>query len=103
MASQSSPTSIRISTSLPDNVPVAQLRTIRLPSLRDGSVSETRKLLEAAINDGFFYLNLTDPEEETFLNHVDEIFTMSKAIFDLEQSIKLHFDVDLLGASKVNG
>lgn len=103
MASQSSSTSIRISTCLPENLPVAQLRTIRLRSLQDGSVSETKKLLEAAINDGFFYLDLTDPEEETFLNHVDEIFTMAKAIFDLEQSIKLHFDVDLLGASKVNG
>lgn len=103
MASQSLFTSIRVAHGFPDNLSIAQLRTISLRNLQDGSMSESGKLLDAAINDGFFYLDLTDPGEEKFLNHVDEIFAMSKAIFDLEDKIKLHFDVDLLGSLKVNG
>lgn len=102
MASQPSLTSIRVASGLPENLPAAQLRTIDPRSLKDGSMSEIGKLLDAAINDGFFYLDLTDPGEESFLIHVDEIFAMSKAIFDLEETIKLHFDIDLLGPLKVN-
>lgn len=103
MASQSLFNSIRFASGLPENLPAAQLKTIRLRKLQDGSMSETKKLLDAAINDGFFYLDLTDPGEETFLNHVDEMFALSKAIFDLEESIKLDFDVDLLSPLKANG
>lgn len=103
MASKSSCTSIRVTTSLPDTLPAAELQTISLRNLRDGSTSESTKLLDAAIHDGFFYLNLTDPGEEAFLNRVDEMFAMSKATFDLDESIKMHFDVDLLGPFKVNG
>ena len=103
MASQSSFTSIRFASGLPENLPAAQLKTIRLRKLQDGSMSETRELLDAAISDGFFYLDLTDPGEETFLNHVDEMFALSKAIFDLKEIIKLDFDVDLMSTLKVNG
>lgn len=103
MESQSSFVSIRVASGLPENLPAAQLRTIRFRELQDGLMSETRKLLDAAINDGFFYLDLTHPGEETFLDHVDEIFALSKGIFDLDKSIKLDFDVDLLGPLKVNG
>lgn len=103
MASQSSFTSIRVASGLPENLSAAQLRTIDLRSLQDGSMSEIGKLLDAAIDDGFFYLDLTDPGAENFLIRVDEIFAMSKAIFNLEETIKLHFDVDLLGPLKVNG
>lgn len=103
MASQSSFVSIRVTTSIPENLPAAKLRTIRLHKLQDGSMSEASKLLDAAINDGFFYLDLTDPGEDMFLNHVDEMFTLSKAIFDQEESVKLDYDVDLLGPLKVNG
>lgn len=103
MASQSSFVSIRVTTDVPENLPAAQLRTISSHKLQDGSMSETSKLLDAAINDGFFYLDLTDPSEEGFLNHVDEMFTLSKAIFDHEESIKLDYDVDLLSPLKVDG
>jgi isopenicillin N synthase-like dioxygenase len=103
MASESSYTSIRVASGLPDNLPAAELRSISLRNLRDGSTSESTKLLDAAIHDGFFYLDLTDHSEEMFLNRVDEIFAMSKAIFDLDESIKMHFDIDLLGPFKVNG
>lgn len=103
MASQVSSPSIRVAGNLPKNLPATQLRTIKFCNLRDGVKSESRNLLDAAIHDGFFYLDLTDPDEETFLNHVDEIFNMSKAIFDLEENIKLHFDIDLLSPLKVNG
>lgn len=103
MASKSSLTSIRVTHDFPGKIPAAQLQTVNLRNLQDGSKSESGKLLDVAIKDGFFYLDLTDPCEEKFLNHVDEMFAMSKAMFDLEENIKLHFDVDLLGSLKVNG
>lgn len=103
MASQSSFTSIRVAIGLPEDLPAAQLRTIKIRNLQDGSKSEIRELLDAAINDGFFYLDLTEPGEEPFLNHVDDMFSMSKGIFDLDEGVKMHFDVDLLGPLKVNG
>ena len=103
MASQSLSNSLHVASGLPENFPAAQLRTVRFRKLQDGSMSESRKLLDAAINDGFFYLDLTDPGEETFLNHVDEMFALSKVKFDLEESIKLDFDVDLLSPLKLNG
>ena len=103
MAPESSLTSIRVAHGFPEDLPAAQLRTIRLCNLQDGSMPESRKLLDAAINDGFFYLDLSDLGEEKFLDNVDDMFAMSRAIFDLEEIIKLHFDVDLWSPLKVNG
>ncbi len=95
--------SIRVIGELPDDLPAAQLRTIKLRDLRDGSTSEATRLLDAAKEDGFFYLDLTDPDEVEFIDQVDRMFAMSRAIFDHDENIKLHFDIDQLGKLKLDG
>lgn len=82
---------------------LADLRTISFHQLQAGSVSEQNLLLLACIQDGFFYLDLTDPKFSSLLGDVDVVFKLAKDVFDYSPEIKSLFDVDSISDLKVNG
>lgn len=79
------------------------LQTVKLRELREGSIAEYDKFIEDAKNHGFFYLNLSGKEHIEFQKGVEDIFDMSREIFDLKADHKMLFDVDNLGDKKLNG
>ena len=83
--------------------PVAQLSTIKLASLQQEDGEEAEKLFQSAREDGFFYLNFQDSAFEGMINLVEDVFTISKSLFNLDNQEKMEYDVDKLGDSKLNG
>ena len=83
--------------------PVAHLHTISIGSLYEGDKEEAAKLLQAAKKDGVFYLNLQDRRFAGMVNTVDDIFALSKDLFNLSEEEKMKFDVDKLGKLKLDG
>ena len=83
--------------------PVAQLSTIKLAGLQHGDGEEAEKLFRSAREDGFFYLNFQDSAFEGMINLVEDIFAISKRLFDLENQEKMEYGVDKLGNLKLNG
>ncbi len=86
-----------------DLCPVAQLSTIKLAGLQQGDGEEAEKLFRSAREDGFFYLNFQDSAFEGMINLAEDIFTISKDLFNLENEEKMEYDVDKLGNLKLNG
>ncbi|KAJ8127340.1 hypothetical protein O1611_g6297 [Lasiodiplodia mahajangana] len=82
---------------------LAMLQEINLAGLRNGSDLEVRKLSQAALNDGFFYLNLRDPATQFLLDQVDYTFQLSKSLFDHSIEVKNLFDIDKISLLKSNG
>ena len=81
----------------------AQVTTIDIGRLQDKDADEAAKLLKAAKEDGVFYLSLQDKRCGDIESIVDEIFNLSKQLFNLSRSEKLHCDVDKLSECKLNG
>lgn len=96
----SAPTSLL--SGLPSNK-LASLRTISLYELKSGSVSEQNLLLQTAITDGFFYLDLTHPEFSSLLADIEAVFNLSEHLFNYPPEIKSLFDVDQISPLKING
>ncbi|GAW20504.1 hypothetical protein ANO14919_100100 [Xylariales sp. No.14919] len=88
---------------LPAYVQPAVLQEINLAELRNGSASEQQKLSQAALNDGFFYLDLRHPTTQLLLEQVDPTLQLSKLIFDHSAEVKNLFDVDKISSLKTNG
>ncbi len=82
---------------------VAQLLTIDIGRLVEGDKQEAAKLFLAAKEDGIFYLNLQDRRFVDMIGIVDEIFALSRELFDLSEEDKMQYDVDKLGPLKLNG
>lgn len=82
---------------------LADLRTISLHKLQTGSVTEHQLLLQTCIDDGFFYLDLTDPSFLSLLNDVDATFALSRDLYNYPPDIKNLFDVDTVSDLKTNG
>ena len=83
--------------------PVAQLSTIKLAGLQQDDGEEAEKLFRSAREDGFFYLNFQDSAFEGMINLVEDVFTISKSLFNLDNEEKMQYDVDKLGKLKLNG
>lgn len=82
---------------------VAQLLTIDIGRLVEGDKQEAAKLLKAAKEDGIFYLEFQDRRFVDMIDLVDEIFALSKELFNLSEEDKMQYDVDKLGPLKLNG
>lgn len=82
---------------------LANLRSISLHKLQTGSVSEQDLLVRTCIEDGFFLLDLTHPSLSTLLSNVDNVFKLSKDVFNYPPEIKALFDVDTVSDLKTNG
>ena len=83
--------------------PVAHLHTINIGSLYEGDKEEAAKLFQAAREDGVFYLNLQDRRFAGMVDTVDDIFALSKDLFNLSEEEKMKFDIDKLGKLKLDG
>lgn len=80
------------------------LPTIDLQALLVQEPAETAKLLDAAKQYGFFYLDFRmTPDSETFLSLVDQIYRFEEQLFSLPQEHLMKYDVDELGYMKLNG
>jgi isopenicillin N synthase-like dioxygenase len=87
---------------LPQNLPVAQLRTVQLSDLLQGDDAEAQKLFEACKMDGFFYLNIKNIDEHV-LEVIDGMFELDKELYDLPDEEKMLYDVDKISDFKLNG
>ncbi|KAH7305292.1 putative oxidoreductase [Stachybotrys elegans] len=88
---------------LPQVVRKAQLHTIDLFKLQQGSDQEHQRLLDASTRDGFFYLNMTHDSFEPLMSTVNQIHHLSKELFNYSAAEKAMFDVDLISPKKLNG
>lgn len=88
--------------SLPQELPVAQLRTVHLSKLLDGDAAESRNLLNACKTDGFFYLNIQNIDDN-LLQVVDAMFQLDRELYDVPDEEKMAYDVDKLSELKLNG
>ncbi|KAG5914174.1 hypothetical protein E4U42_000655 [Claviceps africana] len=82
---------------------LASIRTISLHNLENGSIAENLSLLQTCVDDGFFYLDLTHPDHVSVLDCVQDIFDLSKGLFNYAPEVKSLFDVDKVSALKLNG
>ena len=83
--------------------PPAQLSTINIARLQEQNAEEAAKLFRAAKEDGVFYTDLKDWGFVEMTDRVDDIFALSKALFDLDEREKMQYDVDKVGRLKLNG
>lgn len=83
--------------------PIANLQTIHYGRLSDGDKDEAAKLFKAANVDGFFYLHLQGSAFAALTEDIEDVFALSKALFDLSEEEKLRYDIDMLGKLKLNG
>ncbi|KAJ5771690.1 hypothetical protein N7520_002219 [Penicillium odoratum] len=89
--------------SQPDNYPIANLSTIGLTDLRNGSPSTVSEVVRAAKHDGMFYLDFTDSKELPCTGIIRDIQALSRELFQLGLDQKMEFDVDQLAPFKTNG
>ncbi|KAL4948902.1 hypothetical protein BDW69DRAFT_188832 [Aspergillus filifer] len=92
----------RTISSLPQDLPIAQLRTVHLNTLLQGDNAEAQKLFEACKIDSFFYLNIKDIYEHV-LDVIDRIFEIDKELYDCSYEEKLLYDVDKISDFKLDG
>ncbi|MCJ1319190.1 hypothetical protein MMC15_004523 [Xylographa vitiligo] len=71
--------------------------------LAANDINEAEKLFRACQTDGFFYLDLYDPDDQIVLNSVDDVYALARSLFTLDDAEKLIYDVDKLGEMKLNG
>ena len=87
----------------PAIAPVAELQVINFQRLAARDSKEEAKLFEVARTDGFFFLDLRRSDNNEILNLVENIYTLAKDLFGLDESEKLLYDVDKIGKMKLNG
>ena len=83
--------------------PVAELQMVNYKRLAANDINEAEKLFRACQTDGFFYLDLYDPDDQIVLNSVDDVYALARSLFTLDDAEKLIYDVDKLGEMKLNG
>lgn len=83
----------------PTNLPTAPLLTISLSSLLSNSPSESLKFFQACKDLGFFYLDLRDDElGRALLDEAEELFGLSKGLFELGREVLDKFDYSGVGS-----
>lgn len=92
------------STSIMNGLPLASLQTIDLQKLLDNDPDEGSKLLTAAKEEGFFYLDYRQvPGNAQFLDMLKDMYAFQERLFQLSDEDKHRYDVDKLGYMKLNG
>jgi isopenicillin N synthase-like dioxygenase len=87
-----------------NSLPLATLKTIYLQELRRGSTGEKEKLFAAAQDNGIFYLDFTeDLGEHRISDLIQNIYSLSQSLFDLDLDEKMQYDVDQISKLKLNG
>jgi isopenicillin N synthase-like dioxygenase len=89
--------------SQPVNYPIANLSTIRVSDLRNGSPSAANEVVRAAKQDGVFYLDFADSKEFPCTDIIRDVQAFSRELFQLGFDQKMEFDVDRLAPFKTNG
>ena len=80
------------------------LPNISLQALLVQDPAGTAKLLDAAKQYGFFYLDFrTTPDSKAFLSLVDQIYRFEEQLFSLPQEQLMKYNVDEIGYMKLNG
>ena len=98
----SSPTASQAFMEYAENLPIAELLTIDVGRLREGHAEEAAKVFKAATEAGAFYLDFSDPRCK-MLEGVQDVFALSKELFQMSQEEKIKYDIDTLGRYKLNG
>ncbi|KAE8868425.1 hypothetical protein PTNB29_02336 [Pyrenophora teres f. teres] len=89
---------------MPAGTPHTALATIDFQKLRSDDADEKQKLLQAATEAGFFYLNYENmPEFEDIAATVNGIYDLERELFDLSDEEKMTYDVDKQGNMKLSG
>ena len=84
-------------------IPVAQLLTIDVSRLREGDETEAAKLFKASKEDGAYYLGFSDQKCMKMMETVENVFALSKELFQLNEEKKMKYNIDMLGGLKLNG
>ena len=87
---------------IPDDLPVARLKTINLGRLEAGDQAEASSLYSACIDDGVFYLDFHTVESDV-LQAIDQIYMLERQLFALPYEEKIKFDVDKPPLAKISG
>lgn len=88
---------------LPGTITQAPLKSVDLHALQSGSKAEVTSLLEAAITDGFFYLDFSHSSYNKILDSIDTTLDLNANIFNHDQETKNCFDIDVISKMKTNG
>ncbi len=83
----------------------ADLPTISFDKLVDREPQELAKLLAAGEKEGFFYLDLTEPESKGLYDDYESILSVMKTWFDLplEEKVKYAYGSDTQGYEVSSG
>lgn len=85
-------------------IPISPLKVINIQRLLDEDTEECARLLVAAKEEGFFYLDFRQLEDNAaVLRTVDAVHNLQNELFDLPEDEKFQFDVDNLSPMKLNG
>lgn len=72
-----------------DNVPSADISTVKFHNLFDANGEELAHLLKACERDGFFYLDLRGPESEKLWTDIREISQITQRWFSQPDEVKV--------------
>lgn len=77
----------------------AALRTISYQKLVHGDAVEQAKLFDCGEKDGFFYLDLTEPESKGLWADYQSVLTIMGEFFDqpMEKKLPFAYDSDIQG------
>jgi len=86
-----------------DAVRSTQLKTVSFSSLLNGNESAVSELLRAAVQDGFFYLDLRHAVTQPLLDVVENLYKLNETLFSLDEQSLMKYDLDVIGPSKIDG
>jgi isopenicillin N synthase-like dioxygenase len=81
----------------------AQLRTIPISRLLNDDKQAITTLIDAGVQDGFFYVDLRAAETQSILDASAELTQLAEGLFDLPKEALAKFDLDVIGPSKIDG
>jgi hypothetical protein len=81
----------------------AKLRTIQISSLLNHDEVAIKTLLNAGVEDGFFYLDLRASKTQCLLDASAELTELAVRLFDFPKETLAKFDLDVIGPSKIDG
>jgi non-haem dioxygenase in morphine synthesis N-terminal len=88
---------------LPSDLPIASLEMVDLEGLRAGDLRESKKLFDACLSSGFFYLDLRNVKEGHVAGTIEGMLALDKELYDLDDDEKMAYDIDKLSPLKLNG
>jgi hypothetical protein len=82
---------------------LASLKVITFSSLLNSETRAIADLHKAGVENGFFYLDLRNPQTQTLLDEVERLYGVAESIFRLPLEEKLKYDLDQIGPAKIDG